>query len=406
VEGRRDKEEIVNMQLATNPFLMKRADALTHVIVFMLVGISAPSKGLAQASGVGAFVGTNNSNKANGDWAVVVGGLSNTASTNFATVVGGYQNTNIGWMSTLGGGGLNLVSNLALCSTLCGGQKNVVLCQYSMLGGGIGNTVGERGYGIALTLGGGSGNKVFGWYGTLGGGMDNKIDGNYATLGGGQNNTISNSHSWGYATLVGGFNNKVSGNYAALGGGANNNASGNYSTVPGGARCKATNNGSFVWSGLETVDTVSVSDNSFTVRSPGGVRFITATNNSLKGVQIIKNSTAWTSVSDRESKTDFKPVDSREILSKLASMPVTSWQYKHDPSRRYIGPTSQDFMAAFHLGDYDKGINTLDADGVAFAAIQGLVSELKIRDKKIEALEKKMDIMQKNIESLSPPGKQ
>jgi len=389
------------MQLATYPFLMKRADALSHVIVFLLVGISAPSKGLAQASGVGAFVGTNNSNKASGSWAIVVGGSSNTASGNYATVGGGCLNTNTGWLSTLCGGGSNLVSSQF--STLCGGTYNVVSSEFGMLGGGIYNTVGS---GTGNTLGGGLGNKVAGWYATLGGGSENKINGNWATLGGGGNNTISNPpgvHS--FATLVGGTLNKVSGYCAALGGGGNNIASGGYSTVPGGSRCKATNNGSFVWSGVETVDTVSVSDNSFTIRAPGGVRFITAANNSLAGVQLNRNATAWTVLSDRDGKIGFKPVNSRDILSKLASMPVTTWQYKHDPSRRYIGPTSQDFMAAFHLGDYDKGINTLDADGVAFAAIQGLVGELKDRDKKIEALEKKMDLLQKNIESLSPPGK-
>jgi len=127
------------------------------------------------------------------------------------------------------------------------------------------------------------------------------------------------------------------------------------------------------------------------VRAPGGVRFITATNNSLTGAILLPNATQWTVLSDRESKTDFQSIKPREVLSKLAAMPVTSWKYKHDPSRRYIGPTSQDFMAAFHLGDYDKGINALDADGVTFAAIKGLVEELKERDKAIEELRAKSD---------------
>jgi trimeric autotransporter adhesin len=45
---------------------------------------------------------------------------------------------------------------------------------------------------------------------------------------------------------------------------------------------------------------------------------------------------------------------------------------------------AQDFKAAFNLGEDDKHIATVDADGVALAAIQGLnqklAEELKRRD--------------------------
>jgi hypothetical protein len=160
-----------------------------------------------------------------------------------------------------------------------------------------------------------------------------------------------------------------------------------------GRRSKATNSGSFVCSGVGPVDTSSTNDNSLTVRAPGGVRFITsatATNFPaslpIYEVFVAPGGTAWTALSDRESKTDFRPIEPREVLAKLAAMPVTSWRYKHDPSRRYIGPTSQHFMEAFYLGDYNKGINVLDADGVTFAAIKGLVQELKERDKEIKEL--------------------
>lgn len=53
------------------------------------------------------------------------------------------------------------------------------------------------------------------------------------------------------------------------------------------------------------------------------------------------------------------------------------------------------------MGDYDKGINTLDADGVTFAAIQGLVEELKARDKTIEGLKAKNDEMSRGIEAIN-----
>lgn len=109
-------------------------------------------------------------------------------------------------------------------------------------------------------------------------------------------------------------------------------------------------------------------------------------------------------LSDRESKTNFQAINPRAVLSQLARMPVTSWQYKHDSSRRYIGPTSQDFMEAFHLGNYDQGINTMDADGVVFAAIQGLVDELKERDSMIQDLKAELNSLKAKVDSMSPPA--
>ena len=39
---------------------------------------------------------------------------------------------------------------------------------------------------------------------------------------------------------------------------------------------------------------------------------------------------------------------------------------------RHLGPMAEEFYAAFGLGDTEQGILSTDADGVAFAAIQGL----------------------------------
>ena len=54
-------------------------------------------------------------------------------------------------------------------------------------------------------------------------------------------------------------------------------------------------------------------------------------------------------------------------------MPLSTWNYKaQDDSIRHMGPMAQDFHAAFGLGVSDKLIDTVDTDGVALAAIQGL----------------------------------
>jgi hypothetical protein len=76
------------------------------------------------------------------------------------------------------------------------------------------------------------------------------------------------------------------------------------------------------------------------------------------------------------------------VLAKVAAMPVMTWNYRtQDESIRHIGPTAQDFRAAFGLGENDKTISTIDPSGVALAAIQGLVEEIKLGDEKIAKLE-------------------
>lgn len=45
---------------------------------------------------------------------------------------------------------------------------------------------------------------------------------------------------------------------------------------------------------------------------------------------------------------------------------------------------AQDFHAAFGLGSDDKGISTVDADGVALAAIQGLNSKVEVSSQKAQ----------------------
>ena len=61
-------------------------------------------------------------------------------------------------------------------------------------------------------------------------------------------------------------------------------------------------------------------------------------------------------------------------------MPLSTWNYKaQDDSIRHMGPMAQDFRAAFGLGVSDKLIDTIDPDGVALAAIQGLNTELQER---------------------------
>lgn len=56
--------------------------------------------------------------------------------------------------------------------------------------------------------------------------------------------------------------------------------------------------------------------------------------------------------SDRNVKEHFAPVDVQQILETVATLPITSWNYKEENSSvRHIGPMAQDFAAAFGVGD-------------------------------------------------------
>jgi uncharacterized protein YPO0396 len=77
-------------------------------------------------------------------------------------------------------------------------------------------------------------------------------------------------------------------------------------------------------------------------------------------------------VSDRNVKGGFESVDTKAILEKVAGLSITRWHYTNDPPTPHLGAVAQDFHAAFAVGTDDKHIATVDADGVALAAIQGL----------------------------------
>ena len=70
-----------------------------------------------------------------------------------------------------------------------------------------------------------------------------------------------------------------------------------------------------------------------------------------------------------------------------------------------MGAMAQDFAAAFGLGEDAKHISTVDADGVALAAIQGLnqklKDELKRRDAENSELKARLEAMEKRLDQLS-----
>ena len=107
--------------------------------------------------------------------------------------------------------------------------------------------------------------------------------------------------------------------------------------------------------------------------------------------------------SSRSSKEGISHVDPETILTKVLSLPIRQWSYKHDDEKiRHIGPMSEEFFASFDVGENPDGISSLDTGGVALAAIQGLKQEIDKRDRKIEKLEARL----KNIEDMLTASQQ
>ena len=94
-------------------------------------------------------------------------------------------------------------------------------------------------------------------------------------------------------------------------------------------------------------------------------------------------------VSDRNLKRDIEAVDEQGVLEQVARMPVSTWSYRSDdPTVRHLGPMAQDFHSAFGLGDTDRAYDSIDAHGVALAAIKALYERSRDQDARIERLER------------------
>jgi hypothetical protein len=113
--------------------------------------------------------------------------------------------------------------------------------------------------------------------------------------------------------------------------------------------------------------------------------------------------------SDRNAKENFQPLDCLAVLSKVATLPMSEWNYKTDPAtQKHLGPMAQDFQAAFGLnGGDDKHISVADEGGVALAAVQGLNEKVEgekqqaeIRIQKLEAENAELKARLERLEKL------
>ena len=316
--------------------------------------------------------------------------------TNAPNVIGGSPVNlaliNVVGATIAGGGGNESVDGTALI--------NKVSANFGTIGGGGQNLSSALG----ATVGGGVENSSSGNYATVTGGFINTAGGAIATVSGGYNNTANGD----YATVAGGYGNTAGGDYAAVPGGRANAAAANHSFAAGN-RAKAIHQGSFVWADSRDFDFPSVFGNGFFVRCTSGSTFATAidsTGEPTSGVHLFAAADSWSSISDRNAKKNFSPVNAEAVLEKLAAMPVQSWNYKWESNTNtpHLGPMAQDFKAAFYPGRDDKSISTLEFDGVELAAIQGLNEKLeralKDKDLEIQQLKRSVADLQKLVSQM------
>ncbi|MDF2187989.1 tail fiber domain-containing protein [Paraflavitalea sp. CAU 1676] len=195
--------------------------------------------------------------------------------------------------------------------------------------------------------------------------------------------------------------------------GEQNTASGAASVALGYHSHTNARQGSFVFGDRSTVDTIRAGVNhSANWRVSGGFRIFTSSNLSTgvtlqsgasvsnwgQASAVISTSTGallttggvWQNASDVSRKHLFEEITGEEILGKLRQLPIRRWSYRAEANDiRHIGPTSQDFYAAFQLGSDEKSIGTVDADGVSLVSIQAL--EARTRSQAIDLQQMKAD---------------
>jgi hypothetical protein len=216
-------------------------------------------------------------------------------------------------------------------------------------------------------------------------------------IGSGAQATNDDALAMGPSSIAGGLASIVIGPSIANGSfgvaiGLQNSASGNFSVAIGKNARTANRQGSVVLgdgcAGFSSDSVYPTANNQFIARGCGGIKLYTSQNLST-GVEVAAGGSGWSAVSDRAKKENFSNLDGEDVLRRLKSVPVSSWNYKtQDKSIRHIGPMAQDLYAAFGVGESDKMINSIDIDGVNLAGVRALTDRTGKQQSEIDELKK------------------
>jgi hypothetical protein len=299
--------------------------------------------------------------------------------------------------ATIGGGGES-------------GYTNRVSDHFATVGGGEDNQAGRAdgnpGSTYAATVAGGYANTASGLNSALGGGYRNVASSAWSTVAGGIFNVAGGSES----AVAGGGHNKASGPASTVAGGFENTAGGEYSFAAG-TQANATDYGSFVWAdGVTDVQEQNLAIGSYGEhvhgpddrRRPLHLRDRPEHRRSHGRHRAGRRRRLVVEPVRPGGQAGLPPVDRSRLLSRLARVPISSWSYKsQQPSIRHLGPTAQDFRAAFGLGEDARHIDTIDSEGVALAAIQGLYRQNQALQRQNRALNARLTRLERAVAKLS-----
>jgi trimeric autotransporter adhesin len=393
-----------------------------------------------------ATVGGGSGNSATSGFATVGGGFANAASGNSATASGGQQNTASGVFAAVGGGRSNTASGTE--ATVAGGEVNTASANNAAVGGGVSNVAS----GVSSVVPGGRSNVAGGDF-SFAAGNGAKVRSATVPGAGAQGDQgtfiwadsinadfVSTGSDQFLVRARGGFglntNDPIGPMHVRLGTiGAGTIPTPTFTPTlllesptstllhmysPNGA-----NNASGIRFGSPTVEANAAilafnDDQSLRFRSGGstatrlliqadgfvGIARTSATHPLHIGTSATTGNGAhltvggaWTNGSSRAFKDQFAALDAKEMLRKVVSLPVMRWNYK-GTDERHIGPIAEDFHKTFNVGSDPQYISTVDASGVALAAIQGLAAVVKEKDAKISALEKTNELMLRELSAI------
>ncbi|MFL5381505.1 MAG: tail fiber domain-containing protein [Longimicrobiaceae bacterium] len=140
--------------------------------------------------------------------------------------------------------------------------------------------------------------------------------------------------------------------------------------------------GTFAAGDESTTDSVrNQTSNEFRIRYNGGIRLrvSTAANGNTPGAggnvgcDLTVAVPSWTCASSRTLKENYLTVDGEEVLTRIRTLPVTTWNMiGGERTVRHLGPVAEDFYAAFGLGLGETTIGLGDIDGVNLAGVKAL----------------------------------
>ena len=337
-------------------------------------GILAGQYNSVGSSASNSAIGGGRYNSMNGSYCIIYAGEYNSIGTNAQSslIGGGRYNYIDSKYSVIGAGESNTISSGSDYSYIGAGKTNNIKSNspFSAIQAGQNNTI-ESSKSFS-TIGAGNTNKINASYSFIGSGGYNNISGSYSTILGGESNTISGNYSF----IAGGLSNTASGNYAiALG--RNADATGSYS-VAFGRDANALHNGSFVFADGNSGGLSSSTINQMTMRFTNEITMYSNSGKS-QGVRLTSGQSSWSSISDRNLKTDILNLNPTKVLEKISELNVFSWAYKGygDEGIRNYGPMAQDFYTLFgtdkygHIGT-DKTISSIHLSSIGIVGVQAL----------------------------------